>query len=370
MLDQIDFSELVLFIGALLVAVYMFAAIKFPALRFIFSLRSGVASATGVDREKNQAVGQSLGLVLCPLVGVIAVGFALSQAWGWYADYQSDLRLQDAVEQRRAQDQAELTEILQGWEIEEIYFNRVQRIGVDEQGADQAAQFWEMLRQSAVPPEVVASSRQERDLSNALRIRLKPADGSAGVAEVALLFDEGMAAVVHSMKSSTLSSTHGFAWMLPESARTGFESLSRLEPVDLNEVQRQARIAEGKERQRLNDYQEKTFAGPPAWQLYDLVNELPEDQRQAKVEELVGTSFDWECEVDAIEEDGDELIFRLSQNRPSAGVRWPVVCRVPRSEADAWPAESRRVFVRIKGVILSIDQRVYIQVNEVQRFVP
>jgi hypothetical protein len=370
MLEQVDFPELILFIGSLLVAAYMFAAIKFPALRFIFSLRSGIASAAGVGHEKNQAIGQSLGVVLCPLIGVIAVGFALNLAWGWYADHQSDQRLQASIEDRRVQDQAELTEILRDWEIDEIYFDRMQRIGVSEQGESQARRFWEALRQDAVPPEVVASSRKERDLSNALHLRLKPADGSAGAADIALLFDEGLAAVVHNMKSSTLSSKQGFAWTLPESVGEGFDALSRLERIDLNEVERQARIAKAQEQKRLNDYQEKTYAGPPAWQLYELVNDLPEDQRKAKVESLVGTSFDWECEVDAIEEDGDELIFRLSQNRPSPGTRWPLVCRIPRPEAGAWPAEARRVFVRIRGVILSIDKRVHIQVSDVQRFSP
>ena len=361
--------ELLLFVFALLVAVYMFAAIKFPALRFLFSLRSGVASAAGVDQDKNRQLGQTPGLVLCPLIGVIAVGFAISLAMGWKADHESDQQLQASIEDRKRKDEADLVKILLEWEINEIYFDRVQRIGVSEQGAAQVERFWGRLRQEATAPEVVANSRERREMSNALRFTLKPADGSPGAAEIALLFDEGFATVSHNMRADKLS-MQGFAWTLPASVKEELDSLGQLERVDLRELERQAAEAERQEHRRLNDYQEKTYAGPPAWQIYTMVNDLPEDQRQAKIDELIGASFDWECEIDSITVDGDDLVYRLSQNRPAAGRSWAVFCRVPRQEADAWPAETIRVFVRIKGEILSIGKGVHVHVNEVKSFSP
>lgn len=378
MLAQIESYELVLFAGALLVAAYMFAAIRFPALRFIFGLRAGVARAVGADHEKNKAIGQSLGLILCPIIGVLALIFAFNIAGGWFADHKSEEQSSALDEQLQQRDTAELTEMLRSWEIDGIYYDRWdwQHIGVSDQGTEQVQEFWEELRQAAVPPDVVIDSRKTRDLDDTLRLLLKPSDGSAGLAEVAFLFDEGHAVVTHTMKESRLPpNRRGFVWDLPDAAEDGFASLSRLERVDIREMKRLAAIAKRKENNRLDDYQEKTYAGLPTCRIYDLVHDLPEDQRQSKIESLIGRPFDWECEVESIQEDDGGLIYQLSQNRlqqdkPTSGRVWLVYCRIPDEEAGGWPSEATRVFVRIKGEILAIDNGIHVRVSEVQQFSP
>ena len=62
----------------LALAAYMFAALKFPALRFMFRMKRFAAGAIGMDDDANRKMGETLGLIFCPLIGVAALGTA-----GW-----------------------------------------------------------------------------------------------------------------------------------------------------------------------------------------------------------------------------------------------------------------------------------------------
>lgn len=369
MFDQISGVELILFAGCLLVAVYMFAALKFPVLRFIFSLRSGVASAAGVGQQQNQQIGQVLGLVLCPLIGIIALGAAANIAWGWKSDADSDVRLAESNAQQQQIDQEQLGIVLNDWVIEGVYFDRSRQYGVSDEGLMAVQAFWGKLRQEVDSPEVIASSREERDLKQALLIRLKPADGSVGIAEVALLFDQDIVSVTHSMKSNRIVS-QGFQWVLPASVDNDLKALSALERVDLRAKEREERRLANEEQRRLNHYQEKTFVGTPSWEIHDKIMALPEDQRRAMKDQFIGMVFDWECEVLSISEASGVVVYRLSQSRPNAGRSWSLLCEVPLAEAGVWPTESRNAFVRIKGAITSFEQGIQVKVDEVQPLLP
>ena len=62
---------------ALVIAIYMFAALKYNALMWIFRIKPGFARMFGMDEEANRRFSRTLGWILCPIIGICALGMAI-----------------------------------------------------------------------------------------------------------------------------------------------------------------------------------------------------------------------------------------------------------------------------------------------------
>jgi cell division septation protein DedD len=77
-------NEYLLYAGiALLVALYMFTALKFNVMMYLFLLKPAPASVLNLDPEANRRTAKAIGRVLCPLIGTIALLAAAFFIYCW-----------------------------------------------------------------------------------------------------------------------------------------------------------------------------------------------------------------------------------------------------------------------------------------------
>ncbi len=355
----------------LAVAVYMFAAIKFPALRFMFRLKRGAAWAAGVDDDANRRVGETLGLVLCPLIGVgalLACGWLLIE---WKQEKAAAEHHQAAREAATGRLQEEASTVLREWQVQTATFGRFDKFGPGEEGMEVLEGFVTRLGE-AFSSDCVPGGPGDPELGRnreCWKVELKPAGDEPGLA-VLMLDPEHEAMRLAVSQRSDRYPSGGFELVAPEAVRDAWDDLRALEKVDLAARERERRRAEAEEARRLSDYREKSFEGPPAHEIHDAVMELPEDQREAKKAEFVGMTIDWEVKLMVVDEENGVLAVKASQSRPGPGRSWIIAFEAPRDLLPEIEARPRFQFARVKGVIDSLDQGIGLKLESLERFQP
>jgi hypothetical protein len=344
-----------LILVALAVAAYMFAALFWPPLRFIFRLKRFAASAVGVDEDGNRRLADGLALVLCPLIGVgalIAAGVLVVQ---WKNDAASRRR----VEQVRAEQvQLEVNlamEVLGEWELKDAYFDSRRREGLNDEGRKQVEGFVGELNHEFAAEWVKSSWGLDSGRHGNLKIEFVPAGGKNGHSSLELHPERGLARM--RVFAPGAMGTADFVLELPDELKARMGDLDGLERIDLDAKRREENRRRNEEQKRLANYKEKAYSGTPVWKIRDEVMDLPEDQREAKKQEYVGMELDWEVQIRGVSEKDGRLELLADHSRPEPGESWPIFLDV---DPGALPEEERppkrMCFARIKGKVLSFEK--------------
>ncbi len=226
-----------LFMAAcLLVALYMFAALKFPALRWMFRLKRGPAHLAGIDEEANRDLGDALGLVLCPLIGVVALlvfGWLVVQARQQVASKERMAQLAD----QKARQNLELAKIALGsWPLGKVYHGPNANRGATPEGLEVLANFHEAVASGLRPEhlsDLYLTRQEERPLIYGWHFQLAAPEGPGrAVLRVSPQMDTVYLAV--DTTATNRWPVHlGFPIELPPSAREAWAALADLEIIDI-----------------------------------------------------------------------------------------------------------------------------------------
>jgi len=74
---------IILAILCLVVATYMFLAMKFTQLLFIFRFKAGFAKLFGISDDDNKSFGEKLGMIIAPIIGVCALAGSVKCVLLW-----------------------------------------------------------------------------------------------------------------------------------------------------------------------------------------------------------------------------------------------------------------------------------------------
>ncbi len=355
-----------LLIVCLLVAVYMFSAIKFPALRFIFRLKRFAAGALGMDEERNRAMGERIGGVLCPVLGLGAIVAA-----GWLAmDWKESVASREKLKVRLANEQDRkiglIGEMFKSAEIKEVSFDSFGRFGVTDTGRKQVEAFVRKLAEH-VESDLLPLPLQKAHLSGrGLRVTFK-GDKQTGTQPYVEMIPERNQIGISTGIGEVVAA------QIPDGLRGEWERLGKLEKVDLEAVKRAEQKKKSEEASRLRAYEInslRTFEGEACWKIYDAVTQAPKAEQEAMKSKFVGMRIDWECRLSSIVKSGEGAQFNASQPRPGGGMSYSV-----RGEADAVAlADAGDLknddFIRIRGIIRSLDKGILIKVDKIERFNP
>lgn len=361
----------------LLVAVYMFAAIKFPALRWMFRLKRSAAYFAGVDQGQNRATGEALGLVMCPIIGLGALG-----AFGWLVlDARRSAESQERFAQQKAQQEALQVslakEVFGSYSIVKVSQGGSHRMGTNEEGESALAQFYEQLAkhfEEADLSDLYINHDVEAQFRKGWYLELAPGDDVPGRALLKISPRlETVSLGVNPGKSH--APFEGYAIDIPVEAREAWKSLAKLKVIDVQALERERKKEEqrlaAEEERRLSRYVEKTFGGPSLKEIKEAILPLPAEQRPAKIAEFIGQQLDWEVELGLVRSVDDRLLVRTDRD---GWVAYLSISPDLLPDADKLP---RRSFARIKGTISEIrtghdvkNQGVHIQVETLDRFYP
>ncbi len=355
-----------LLIVCLLVAVYMFAAIKFPALRFIFRLKRFAAGVVGMDEERNRAMAERLGAILCPLLGlgaVVAAGW-LALDWKKSVASEEEGRVRLANEQRRKIGQ--IGEMLKSAEIKDVSFDSFGRLGLTDTGRKQAEDFVRTLA-AHVESDLLPLPLQYAQLPRGgLRVTFKDDQRTGRQSYVEMIPERNQIGI-------STGNGEVVTAQIPDGLRSEWEQLGKLEKVDLEAVKRAEQKKKSEEASRLRAYEIKslkTFEGEPGWKIYDAVAQAPKAEQEAIKSKFVGMRIDWECRLSSLTKTGARAQFNASQPRPGGGMSYSLRCEADAvALADAGDLK-KDDFIRIRGVIQSIDKGILIQVDKIERFTP
>lgn len=353
-------------IACLLVAVYMFAAIKFPALRFIFRLKRFAAGVVGMDEERNRAMAKHLGAILCPLFGlgaVVAAGW-LAMDWKKSVASREEGKVRLADEQRRKVGQ--IGEMLKSAEIKDVNFDSFGRLGLTDTGRKQAEDFVRKLAEYVEGDLLPLPLKEAHLASGGLRVTFKD-DQRTGRQRYVEMIPERNQIGISTGNGEIVTA------QIPNGLRSEWEQLGKLEKVDLEAVKRAEQKKKSEEADRLRSYEVKslkTFEGEPCWKIYDAVAQAPKAEQEAIKSKFVGMRIDWECRLSSLMKTGERAQFNASQPRPGGGMSYSVRCEAD-AAAFADPGDLKKdEFIRIRGIIQSIDKGILIKVDKIERFTP
>lgn len=346
----------------LLVAAYMFAALKYPALRFVFRLKRFGARAFGVDAEANRNLGEKLGLILCPLFGVGALFAAGSVALEWNQSHISAIQSKKEKAARYEAWCADVTKLLRTGEISDVYFDTTPRLNVSEQGRDQVEDFIRRMgnRSAAeIYPTPLKPAERER---GALTVLFKPEEETTVRRQISM-FTERDELEVRIQNDGNLAK-------VPEELRAAWDDLGNLERIDSVAIRNEESRKRKEIERRLSSYELRTFIGTPAWQIHDLADSPQQSELERKAKEYVGMEFDWECRLSKVEEKDGKLNVEALQHSPKSGGAWPIRFTVEKSQLPDAIEEPRLVFLRIHGFIESMEKGIGVKVDKLERFKP
>lgn len=355
----------------LLIAVYMFAALKFPALRFIFRLKRGAARVAGADDDANRRIGESLGMVLCPIIGVGALLVAGWLMLQWRQDGVSTDHREAMGRESKSRRESQVDTVTKEWAVMEATYGGYRKFGATADGLSKLQNFvssiGEQFSSDCVP--INAKTMQFRRDRDAWRVQLGPEDDAQGQA-VLMLRPEREEILIGISLTADRPPTRGFELIVPEGVREAWGTLRDLEKVDLQALKQEQQRKRSQEDRRLADYKEQTFEGMPAYQVYEAVMAVPENQRNNTKAEFVGMEIDWEVQLGLIEEKDEALVVRADQSRPDPGKSWSVFFEVKRDVLPDLDRLPRFEFARIKGVVESLDKGIRVKVDSLERFKP
>ncbi len=332
---------------SLLIAVYMFAAMRFPALRFIFRLKRGVARLSGTSDEQNRKVGETLGLILCPIIGLGALGFAIHSALEW-RDVNARERARVQMIAREAQAAGEL---LADGKVGTVNIGEpaLERIASDP-GKAQIESFLHSLAPAVTPETLVR--RGEPNRRDQLLIEFKPQKDKSPAVWLKAVPTQGY---VHLQSGSD-----AWAIKVPDALRESFASLAQVEQIDLLALRRQEEQKKADEDRRRSNYVEVAHQGPAAWQILEAVAAEPLENRSTKCAEYAGVPIDWELELASIKEEGDQVRVTAVQSHPpgpkgNTPVRTPgVQFVIPKQQAADLKYVPSKTWVRATGKVESV----------------
>jgi hypothetical protein len=361
----------------LLVAAYMFAAIKFPALRWMFRLKRGVAQLGGVDGEQNRSFGEHIGLVLCPIIGLFALG-----TFGWLvldARHSSESRERFAQQRvhEKAMQAAEAREVFEGYTMAKVRQGVYDRMGATEDGEVALARFYEQLAthfEESDLSDAYINNELESQFRNGWYLELVPEDSSSGRA--LLKVSPGLEVVSLGVsRDMNRRPSGGFLIDIPGEVRDAWQALANLKVIDVEALEREKKKEqqrlEVEEERRLSRYVEKTFSGPSLKEIKESIMPLPEIDRKAKVADYIGQSLDWEVELGQVRNVDGRMLVRSDRDG------WVAYLRISPEQLPDTEKLPRHSFARIKGTISEIrtghdatHQGVHIQVESLERFFP
>lgn len=354
-------SHLAVIAVSLAVAAYMFAAIPFPALRVIFRLKGFAARGMGVDHDANRRLGESLGLVLCPLIGIGALGVGGLSAMDWKRSGQLKVQLIKAQAARQQALILEAKEILSTAAIDQIYFETVPRRGVTEQGRIQIEGFLRELGSRLGPDALATPPESAGSRSEGLTVIFKPV-AKTNNRPIGSIFPE------HNGIGLWSSLATGVLVHIPQDLEEQWHALGKLEKTDLIAIEREQNRLKKVESDRLSNYAEKTFAGPASWEIYDAVNAVAPESQEEKKKGYVGTKVDWECEFSYTKEKNGRLEVIASQSRPdNKGSNFVILFD---GDPSQLPKADGLRFARVRGTIESMDKGIGLNVNQFDLFTP
>ena len=108
----------------LLISIYMFAAIKYHQLLFMFRLKRGAARIAGVDDGQNKNIGVGLGRVLAPIIGIVALVASCKSAFQWREQSQRTSHYESVNSERPQKVLRSAKRVLKLKEIDLIYKGR------------------------------------------------------------------------------------------------------------------------------------------------------------------------------------------------------------------------------------------------------
>jgi hypothetical protein len=363
---------------SLFVAAYMFAAIRFPALRWIFRLKRRVARLTGTSDEQNRNFGDTLGLVLCPICGLIAIGFAVHFSLEWNETATRERERVVALEKAAKS----VSETLSDGKIGSVNFGEpnLQRVA-SEAGQAQIEKVLRELAPAITPAALV--TRPEPNRRDQLLIEWKPQDSAAAAIQLKAAPTEGYLFIPTEQGARAIH--------VPAALRDSFAALARVEQIDLLALQRkeeQKKAAEkAAEDRRLSNYIEVAHQGPASWQILEAVAAEPLENQPAKSTEYVGVPIDWELEVSSIKEEGDQMRVTAHQSNPrkpvgNEPVRSPgIQFLVAKHQVADLKVVPSRTWLRVAGKVESVPLRkptviektsltIYLQVDRLVAFQP
>lgn len=354
--------HLLIIIVLLLVSGYMFAALKYPALRFIFRLKRFAARALGVDAAANRRLSEKLGLFLCPLIGVGALMAAGWVALEWNASHVRRIQAaKEAADWYQALC-ADVSKMLNEGEITDICFDTRPKLNPSPEGHRQIEDFLRKLGSrpgAEILPKPLDPASEER---GALTVVFK-SDGVSASRRVVSMFPEQDQFGIRNQYGNHLA-------RIPAELRQAWIDLGNLERIDLVEIENEKARTKSEIEKRLSSYKLQTFAGTPAWQIHDLADSPQQNEREQKAKEFVGMEFDWECRLSKVEEMDGKLHVAALQHSPKSGGAWPIHFTAEKSQLPDGINDPRLVFVRIHGFIESMDKGIRVKVDKLERFKP
>lgn len=361
----------------LLLAVYMFAALKFPAMRFMFQMKRGAAGLMRMDQDANRRMGETLGLVLCPIFGV---GALLAAAWfglEWKASRDSKVRRAELAVETQQRRVNEMEVVLREWELVDVYFAAPVRMGVSEEGRAEVEAFLASFTEELGPACVALHAETVRARRGVLTAVYQSPDEDGqdedeekGLAMISMDLNGGELSARINTRGARLPAT-GFKLLLPDGVMSQWSGLRDLERIDLEARRREEQRMIAEESARLALYKEKTFEGPSAWQVYEQVHAAEGEEREERERGFLGVKIDWEVQLGVLDEEDGSLSVRASQSPPQPGPYWSVFFDIDRAVLPDLDRVPRHQFARIKGTIESLEAGgIRVEVETLERFDP
>ena len=224
------------------ISAYMFLALRFKALLFIFRLRPGLANIADVSQGANQALSHRLGMVLAPIIGIVTLCGAVYSASLWRTENRHEAE-RPIREQAEAQKRlSEVSSVLNKGEIVGIYRGEGRRhvdaVFPDDQGREEIVDFVRSVGGQLSVGDIVSNS--EGWLTEDQKAAIWTVDFIGGPWKPArpgtILLNSSMGLIVfkdsYSIKNLVPSAFRKLIIEIPESLKERFNALEDITPKE------------------------------------------------------------------------------------------------------------------------------------------
>lgn len=348
-------------IVSFVLAIYLFAALRFKALMPILRQRADTAEIAGAHPSQGHRPLRGRGDRLCAVIGCVALGFAAFSLW---STVQGERQAPAREDHRRRSLGA-----LQAWaERSEIkscrYFEGEEEFGVVEAAVPQVQEIIREIAPALVAGDYRATETRPEGLIGMIVVSAQ--DASSAGTEPELYLADGYLLFSNIIQGLDTCDR----WAVPDHLAARVRAIRHLDSINLTALEKAEREKAAAAQARGLRYVEQTLAGPPLWRLYDDCT-IDGAFSTAKAQELVGLEFDWECEVKLVIENalGPEPVVRFGQSRPTPGSSLPAFAQ--NDPERMGPLEmGKTAWARVTGRISKFDKQLWLQIESFTPFQP
>ena len=158
----------------LCVAAYMFLSLFYPPLRWMFRLKRSASYVLNVDEDQNTKFGNTLGLVLAPIIGVVMLGFSVTAFIEMRSSERRSVERGVAAVAKKKKYERFLGQALSEWKVSRVYlYDRRKRRDADSAGILQSEKFVRALAEFVDQGVVLEKPKLMQSTQDMLSIELK-----------------------------------------------------------------------------------------------------------------------------------------------------------------------------------------------------